>query len=90
MNRIAAVNHHRLPDSIELSSNGLDQPLSLVFSIALKGSFNGEDAVASYLNNVRATKADNHEQGADDMSVHEEWISCSHWGMFPLERNPSN
>jgi len=27
-------------------------------------------------------------KGADDMSVHEEWISCSHWGMFPLERKP--
>ncbi len=24
-------------------------------------------------------------QGADDMSDHDEWISYSHWGMFPLE-----
>src|SRR5207237_380119 len=23
-------------------------------------------------------------KGADDMNVHEEWISCSHWGMFAL------
>jgi hypothetical protein len=22
-------------------------------------------------------------QGADDMSDHDEWISYSHWGMFP-------
>src|SRR6195256_3041052 len=29
-------------------------------------------------------------QGADEMSDHDEWISCSHWGMFPLERKSSN
>jgi hypothetical protein len=28
-------------------------------------------------------------QGADDMSDHDEWISYSHWGMFPLERKSS-
>jgi hypothetical protein len=21
---------------------------------------------------------------------HDEWISCSHWGMFPVSRKPSN
>jgi hypothetical protein len=24
-------------------------------------------------------------QGADDMSDHDEWVSYSHWGMFPAE-----
>jgi hypothetical protein len=52
------------------------------FSIALKKSFNGDGAVASYLKNGT--------QGADDMSDHDEWISCSHWGMFALERKSSN
>jgi len=26
---------------------------------------------------------------ADDMSD-DKWISCSHWGLFPLERGSSN
>jgi hypothetical protein len=26
-------------------------------------------------------------QGADDMSDHDEWISYSHWGMFPTHGN---
>jgi hypothetical protein len=29
-------------------------------------------------------------EGADDMNDHIEWISCSHWGMFALERKSSN
>jgi hypothetical protein len=29
-------------------------------------------------------------QGAYDMIDHDEWISCSHWGMFPLERKSTN
>jgi hypothetical protein len=37
-----------------------------------KMQFNGVDGLPTYL---RFT------QGADDMS--DEWISCSHWGMFP-------
>jgi len=58
-------------------------------SIALKESFNGDGAVVSYLSNVH-NKGDNHEQGADDMSDHDEWITYSHWGMFPLKRKSSN
>ena len=26
----------------------------------------------------------NDTHGADDMNDHDEWISCSHWGMFAL------
>ena len=26
---------------------------------------------------------------ADDVSDHDKWISCSHWGMFTLERKSS-
>jgi hypothetical protein len=37
-----------------------------------KMQFNGVDGLPTYLGVT---------QGADDMS--DEWISCSHWGMFP-------
>jgi hypothetical protein len=54
------------PDLIKpsaIDSMGLrNTPFSLGFSIALKGSFNGDGTVISYLNSVRTTKADNHEQ----------------------------
>jgi len=42
------------------------------------------------LDNIRTAKETAMNKGADDISDHDEWISCSHWGMFPLERNPSN
>jgi hypothetical protein len=64
-------------------------PHRLAFSVVLKESFNGDGAVVPYLNNV-CTTTGNHDQGADDMSDHHEWISYSHWGMFPLERRSSN
>jgi hypothetical protein len=32
----------------------------------------------------------NDTHGADDMNDHDEWISCSHWGMFTLGRKSSN
>jgi len=82
MNHIAARPNYR--------KQAASCPLGLAFSVPLNGSFNGEDAVASYLNNVRPTKETTMHKRADDMNVHDEWISCSHWGMFPLERNPSN
>jgi hypothetical protein len=34
---------------------------------------------------VRSESDQADTQGADDMSDHDEWISYSHWGMFPLE-----
>jgi hypothetical protein len=39
-------------------------------------------AIVSYPN-IICTK------GVDDMSDHDEWISCSRWGMFTLERKSS-
>jgi hypothetical protein len=39
---------------------------------------------------VRSQSDQADTQGADDMSDHDEWISYSHWGMFPLERKSSN
>jgi hypothetical protein len=38
-----------------------------------KIQFNGVGGLATYIGFT---------QGADDMSDHDEWISCSHWGMF--------
>jgi len=66
MNHIAASQLYRktkrfLISSSRPSSNGPDQPLNLAFPSRLK-KFNGEGAVVAYLNNVRTTKADNHEQ----------------------------
>src|SRR5437899_30626 len=58
--------------------------------IALKGSFSGDGSVASYVDNIRTAKETTMNKGADDMSDHDEWISCSHWGMFPLERESLN
>jgi hypothetical protein len=61
-----------------------------------KEDFNGERAVAHYLNTVRTTgetdvvQIVNDTYGADDMSDYEEWISCSHWGMFKLQRKSPN
>jgi hypothetical protein len=43
-----------------------------------KENFNGDGAVGSYLTIICA-------RGADDMTDYDEWISCSHWGMFTLE-----
>jgi hypothetical protein len=34
---------------------------------------------------VRSENDQADTQGADDMSDYDEWISYSHWGMFPLE-----
>ena len=39
--------------------------------------------------NLTVLQIVNDTQGADDMSDHEEWISYSHWGMFPLEPKSS-
>jgi hypothetical protein len=39
---------------------------------------------------VRSQSDQADTQVADDMSDHDEWISYSHWGMFPLERAPPN
>jgi hypothetical protein len=40
--------------------------------------------------NLAVVQTVNDTQGAENMSDHDEWISCSHWGMFPLERKSSN
>jgi hypothetical protein len=54
--------------------------------LALKKAFNGDHAVVSYLHNVRTTK----EATVNQQRDHDEWISYSHWGMFPVERKSSN
>jgi hypothetical protein len=51
--------------------------------------------VVSYLGNIRTT-----EEATMTLTViasrspfaidHFEWISCSHWGMFPVRRKTSN
>jgi hypothetical protein len=60
-----------------------------------KQDFNGDGVGVSYLKNVRTTKettmkltviASRSEFAID----HDEWISCSHWGMFPVPRKTSN
>jgi hypothetical protein len=61
----------------------------------LKQGFNGAGLVVSYLRNVRTT-----EETTMKLTViascsafaidHDEWISCSHWGMFPVRRKSSN
>src|SRR4051794_32468284 len=39
---------------------------------------------APYQKSINAQqKQTNMNKGADDMNVYDEWISCSHWGMFP-------
>jgi hypothetical protein len=39
-----------------------------------KTQFNGAGGLPTYINFT---------QGADAMSDHDEWMSYSHWGMFP-------
>jgi hypothetical protein len=46
--------------------------------------------LAAMAGNPTAVQIVSDTQGADDMSDREEWISCSHWGMFALERKSSN
>jgi hypothetical protein len=43
-------------DDADQRAGNANPPHSLVLSIALKESFNGDGAVVSYLNNVRGTK----------------------------------
>jgi hypothetical protein len=69
--------------------------LSLQFSTTLKQLFNGGSLVVSYLRNGRTTK-----ETAMSLTViasrsafainHYEWISYSHWGMFPVRLKSSN
>jgi predicted heme/steroid binding protein len=44
----------------------------------VKTQFNGAGGLPTYISFT---------QGADDMSDHDEWMSCSHWGMFPTHGN---
>jgi hypothetical protein len=43
-----------------------------------KTQFNGAGGLPTYISFT---------QGADDMSDHDEWMSYSHWGMFPTHGN---
>jgi hypothetical protein len=65
------------------------------FFTMLKLGFNGAGLVVSYLRNVSTTK-----EAAMKLTViasrpafaidRDEWISYSHWGMFPVRRKSSN
>ena len=65
-----------------------------LFPIA-KQSFSGDGLVVSYLRNVRITKEAtmkstiNASRSAFTVD-HDEWISYSHWGLFPVRRKSSN
>jgi hypothetical protein len=60
-----------------------------------KQSFNGTGLAVSYVRSVRTTKETtmkltaiaSHSAFAIDR---DEWISYSHWGMFPVRRKSSN
>jgi hypothetical protein len=63
--------------------------------VSPKDIFNGDGSVVPYLNNIRTTKETTVKQTATALSPafaidHDEWISYSHWGMFPLGRKSSN
>jgi hypothetical protein len=61
----------------------------LHFSATLKQILNGGGLVVSYLSNVRKTKETIMPVIASASAFainHDEWISYSHWGMFPVRR----
>jgi len=65
----------------------------LHFSATPKQIFNGDGLVVSYLRNVCTTKEATVMVIASDSAFainHDEWISYSHWGMFPVRRKTSN
>ena len=61
------------PDSEVTSSRGNVTP------------FSREPACVALIKSVHTQQQQTTmNKGADDMNVYDEWISCSHWGMFPL------
>jgi hypothetical protein len=64
------------------------------FRHTLNKIFNGDGLVATYLRNVCTTKETTMMVIASDDSAfatnNDEWISYSHWGMFPVRRKTSN
>jgi hypothetical protein len=65
----------------------------LRFSATPKQIFNGGGLVVSYLSNVRTTKETIMTVIASGSAFsinHDEWISYSHWGMFPVRRKTTN
>jgi hypothetical protein len=65
----------------------------LRFSAAPKQSFNGDGLAVSYLGNIHATKETTMKLTAITRSAfatdHDEWVSYSHWGMFPVRQKSS-
>jgi len=66
----------------------------LHFSATPKQSFNGDGLVVSYLRNVHTTKETTMKltviASRSALAIdHDEWISLSHWGMFPVRRKSS-
>ena len=65
-----------------------------IFSLANQ-SFSGDGLVVPYVGDARTTKETTMKLTAITSRSaftidHDEWISCSHWGMFPLRRKSSN
>jgi hypothetical protein len=58
-------------------------------SAAPKRSFNGDGLVVPYLKNVRTTEETTMKSTVVASRFasafdHNKWVSCSHWGMFPV------
>jgi len=86
--------HCRTADTVQRHTN--IRPLSrdvlaeraVIVPARPKEDFNGDGLGASYLKNVHVTKEVTMKTAIESRSAlaidHDEWISCSHWGMFPV------